>query len=65
MSSSMAEKCTTDVIFALRVLMEKLSCTVFVDLEKPYDTMPREELWYYTRMLGVAVKYVRVMQDMY
>ncbi|KAK3575129.1 hypothetical protein QTP86_020814, partial [Hemibagrus guttatus] len=67
----MPRKSTTDAIFALRILMEKyrdgqreLHC-VFVDLEKVYDRVPREELWYCMRKSGVAEKYVRVLQDMY
>ncbi|KAK3535778.1 hypothetical protein QTP70_021098, partial [Hemibagrus guttatus] len=39
------------------------SCTL--DLEKAYDRVPREELWYCMRKSGVAEKYVRVVQDMY
>ncbi|KAK3533309.1 hypothetical protein QTP70_016017 [Hemibagrus guttatus] len=42
----------------------ELHC-VFVDLEKVYDGVPREELWYCIRKSGVAEKYVRVVQDMY
>ncbi|KAK3536096.1 hypothetical protein QTP70_028686 [Hemibagrus guttatus] len=35
------------------------------DLEKAFDRVPREELWYCMRKSGVAEKYVRVVQDMY
>ena len=67
----MPGKSTTDALFALRVLMEKyregqkeLHC-VFVDLEKAYDKVPREEVWYCMRKSGLAEKYVRILQDMY
>ncbi|KAK3532157.1 hypothetical protein QTP86_009027 [Hemibagrus guttatus] len=65
------KKSTTDAIFALRILMEKyrdgqrkLHC-VFVDLEKAYDRVLREDLWFCMKKSGVAEKYVRVVQDMY
>ncbi|KAK3545483.1 hypothetical protein QTP70_007728 [Hemibagrus guttatus] len=35
------------------------------NLEKAYDRVPREELWYCMRKSGVVEKYVRVVQDMY
>ncbi|KAK3510023.1 hypothetical protein QTP70_026002 [Hemibagrus guttatus] len=38
---------------------------VLQNLEKAYDRVPREELWYCMRKSGVAEKYVRVVQDMY
>ena len=60
----MPGKGTTDAMFALRMLMKKyredqrkLHC-VFVDLEKAYNRVPREELWYCMRKSGMAEKYV-------
>ena len=44
--------------------LKELHC-VFVDLEKAYDKVPREELWYCMRKSRVAEKYVKVVQDMY
>ena len=37
----------------------------FVELEKAYDKVQREEVWYCMRMSGLAEKYVSIVQDMY
>ena len=60
----MPGKETIDAMFALRMLMEnyregqrKLHC-VFIDLEKAYDKVLREELWYCMKKSGMGEKYV-------
>ena len=67
----MPGKSTINAIFSLRMLMEKyregqkkLHC-IFVDLEKAYERVQREKLWFCMRKSGVAEKYVRLVQDMY
>ena len=62
---------TVDAIFALRQMMEKHRekqkglHMVFIDLEKAYDRVPRQEVWRCMREKGVPEKYVRIIQDMY
>lgn len=67
----MPGKNATYAMFALWVIMEKcrecqeeLHC-VFVDLEKAYGRVPKEELSYCMSRSRVAKKYVRMVQDMY
>ena len=38
---------------------------VFIDLEKAYDIVPRQEVWSCMREKGVPEKYVMIVQDMY
>ena len=67
----MSGKGTTDAMFSLRMLIEnyregqrELHC-IFVDLEKAYDRVSREELWYCMRKSGIVEKYVQLVQDKY
>ena len=67
----MPGKVITVPVFALRTLMKKyregqreLHC-IFVDQEKAYDRVPREELWFCMRKSGMVEKNVRLVQDMY
>ncbi|XP_042860942.1 uncharacterized protein LOC122246434 [Penaeus japonicus] len=38
---------------------------VFMDLEKAYDRMPRDELWFGMRKTRVNEKYMSIVQDLY
>ncbi|KAG8235168.1 hypothetical protein J437_LFUL015208 [Ladona fulva] len=57
--------------FAVRRLMERHKeiqmnlNVVFIDLEKTYDRVPRQEVWRCMRKKGVSVKYVKLVKGMY
>ena len=65
----MPRRSTTDAIFCLRMLMKKWSegqkavhC-VFIDVERAYDRIPREEMWKCLRLAETTECYVRVIKD--
>ncbi|KAK3524687.1 hypothetical protein QTP86_000656 [Hemibagrus guttatus] len=70
MSSARKSACLVDIsswmtAHQLKLNPSKTELLVIPDLEKAYDRVPREELWYCMRKSGVAEKYVRMVQDMY
>ena len=67
----MPGKSTTDAIFCLRILLEKwnegqkaVHCA-FIDLEKAYDRVPRQELWECLRLAETSECFLRITKDMY
>ena len=67
----MPGRSTTDAIFILKQTIEihregqKNIRVTFIDLEKAYDSIPREEIWRSSRERNVPGKYIRLIQDMY
>ena len=62
---------TTNAIFIVHQLQEKLLaanklfCMAFVDLEKAFDRVPRDVIWWAMRKLGIDEWQVRLVQSMY
>ena len=62
---------TVDGIFSLRQMIEKHRekqkplHMAFIDLEKAYDRVPRQEIWRCLRVRGVTEKYVRMIRELY
>ena len=65
------EMSTTEPVFELRQLQEKCReknkylHMVFVDVEKSFDRIPRDLIWWCLRKKGVPEEYVPILQDMY
>ena len=67
----MPGRSTTDAIFYLTMLLKKFAkdqnavhC-VFIDLEKAYVRLLREELWECFRLAETSQCYIRIIKDMY
>ena len=62
---------TTDAIFIMRQLLEKYEMVgrdlymVFVDLEKAFDCVPREVIWWSLRRKGVLKRKIKAIMEMY
>ena len=62
---------TTDAIFIVRQMQERFLAKeqevwmAFVDLEKAFDNVPREVVWWALRKLKVDEWLIRVIQAMY
>ena len=60
---------TTDAIVMKQTIEkhregQKNNIVTFIDLEKAYDRIPREEIWRCSRERNVPEKYIRLVQDM-
>ena len=62
---------TMEAIHLLRQLIERYRernkdlHMVFIDLEKAYDRVPRDVLWWTMMEKGVSLKYISIIKDMY
>ena len=64
-------KSTMEAIYLLRRVIEKYKekkrdiHMVFIDLEKAYDRVPRDIIWWVLEKKGVTKGYIDVIRDMY
>jgi hypothetical protein len=60
-----------EAIFLIRQLMERCMeqkkdmHMVFIDLEKTYDKVPRNIMWWALQKHKVLIKYITIIKDMY
>lgn len=62
---------TLDAIFAIRTLMEayrekrRALHVAFLDLQKAFDCVPRQCIWWALRFKGIPEAYIDIIRDMY
>ena len=66
----MPRRSTIEAIFLIRQLMERYReqkdlHMVFIDLEKAYDKVPRNVMWWALEKHKVPTKYITLIKDMY
>jgi hypothetical protein len=67
----MPERWTMKAIFLIRQLMERCReqkkdmHMIFIDLEKDYDKVPRNVMWWALQKHKVSSKYITLIKDMY
>ena len=67
----MPGRSTTETIFLIRQVMERFReqkndlHMIFIDLEKVYDKIPRNVMWWSLNKDKVPSKYVTLIKDMY
>jgi hypothetical protein len=67
----MPGRSTMEAIFLIRQLMERCReqnedlHMIFIDLEKAYDKVPRNVMWWALQKYKVSSKYITLIKDMY
>ena len=67
----MLRRSTMEAIHILRRFIEKFRVAkkdlhmVFIDLEKAYDRVPRDVLWWALKKKVILLKYVSIIKEMY